>query len=89
MQKAFDTLKYDILLAKLEHYGIRGFANEWFRKQFVSVNSHVSNKSSIKYGVPQGSVLEPLLVLIYINNLNHAINICEVHPFAEGKLTLA
>ena len=72
------------MLAKLYHYGIRGFANEWFRKQFVSINSHVSNKFSIKYGVPQGSVLEPLLVLIYINNLNHAINFCEVHPFAEG-----
>ena len=69
----------DILLAKLENYGICGIANERFksylfnRKQFVSINGHVSNKSSVKHGVLQCSVLGPLLFLIYINDLNHAI----------------
>ena len=89
LQKAFDTVEHDILLSKLEHYGIRGISNEWFksylfdRKQFVSINGHVSNQASVKYGVPQGSVLGPLLFLIYINDLNHAIKFCKVHHFAD------
>ena len=89
LQKAFDTVEHDILLAKLEHYGIRGMTNNWFksylfnRKQFVLINGHISNQTSVKYGVPQGSVLGPLLFLIYINELNLAIKFCKVHHFAD------
>ena len=89
MQKAFDTVGHDILLAKLEHYGMRGMANNWFksylfnRKQFVSINGHISNQSSVKYGVAQGSVLGPLLFLIYINDLNLFIKFCKVLHFAD------
>ena len=85
LQKAFDTVEYDILLAKPEHYSICGMANNWFksylfdRKQFLSINGHVSNQTWVKYGVPQGSVLGPLLSLIYINDLNYAITFWKVH----------
>ena len=85
----YDTVEHDILLAKLEHYGICGLANEWFRsylsnkKQYVSINGHESSLASVLYGVPQGSVLGPFLFLIYINDLIQAIKFCKVHHFVD------
>ena len=81
--------KHDILLSKLEHYSICGLANDWFRsypsnrKQYVSMNGYDSNLADVKFGVPQGSVLGPLLFLIYINDLNQALRFCKVHHFAD------
>ena len=67
LQKAFDTVNHNILINKLNHYGIRGVANNWYktyltnRSQYVSIQGLNSEIEQINHGVPQGSVLGPLL----------------------------
>ena len=91
--KAFDCLNHKILFQKLEFYGVRDVALEWFksylknRKQYVVFNKTESNYMNISCGVPQGSILGPLLFLLYVNDIVNVSNVLLLFLYADDTNT--
>ena len=94
LKKAFDTVDHNILLDKLNYYGFRGIVNQWFssyltnRTQTTEVNSYISDKEAVTCGVPQGSVLGPLLFLLYVNDIQHCSTKLNFFLFADDTNVL-
>ena len=89
LSKAFDTVNQNILLEKLKAYGIQSENLKWFRsylsnrKQFIMYDDFKAEMKIVKYGVPQGSVLEPLPFLIFVNNLSNSTKVLDPVLFAD------
>ena len=89
LAKAFDTVDHDILLSKLEYYGVCDESLPWFknyftgRKQFVHIDSQSSEELAITSGVPQGSILG---FIVYINDLPRCIKHCSVNMYADDRV---
>ena len=94
LKNAFDTVNHTILLDKLNYYGFRGIVNQWFssylsnRTQSTEIGSHISSKLNINCGVPQGSVLGPLLFLLYINDIQYCSSKLQFFLFADDTNAL-
>ena len=91
MSKAFNSLNHDILLLKLQDIGLSSVALNWFssnlsnRFQAVRINSELSDKLPVQSGVPQGSILWPILFNIYVNHLPSVPQCCKSKTYVDDN----
>jgi len=89
LSKAFDCVDHGILIQRLESHGIRGVPLNWVksylsdRKQFVKISDMQSEERGLDYGVPQGSILSPLLFLLYVNNVSSSLHHGQMVQYAD------
>ena len=89
MKKEFDTVDHEIFISKLVKYGIAGNENNWLksylttRSQYRSIDGQVSDIVGIECGFPQGSCLEPLLFIIYLNDFEHCLEHSRANMYAD------
>ena len=87
--KAFDTVNHDILLRKLEYYGFRANTLMWFesylknRKQYVTVRDQNSNQYELKWGIPQGGTIAPVLFILFMNDITQCSQIFDFSIYAD------
>ena len=89
LSKAFNTVDHKILITKLENYAVKGTNLQWLksylenRKQFIAYENFSTSYMNISFGVPQGSILGPLLFLVYVNDLKKASDVLDSIMFAD------
>ena len=89
LEKAFDTVNHEILSSKLKHYGIKGTSYNWFKSflceriQYTLIKESESSLRTVSHGVSQGSVLGPLLFILFINDMQNSVEYCKVNHYVN------